>query len=217
MTNLLYLTDASLDGQAIVTGTGTFNDQHWATLDRTLFHRAGGGQKADRGFLNDIPVLDVRLDRECDRTLHIVSTNILVPGQCVEMHIDRAFRDLNSKYHTAGHLLATIIERDFGGLQAVAGHHYLGEARVEFEGEVTASLETLMNNVTNALQTELATDTAVSTMWDSEEIRHIQIGKYPPTACGGTHVSSTKKLVGLYIKSMKQKSGRLRVSYDFAS
>jgi len=47
--------------------------------------------------------------------------------------------------------------------------------------------------------------------------RVIQIGDFLPVPCGGTHVAHVGEIGGFYLKKIKYKDKRIRVSYAFKS
>lgn len=76
-------------------------------LDRTAFYPEGGGQPADRGTLNGLPVLDVQ--KEGDRIFHYV--NELPEGSAVEGRIDWNHRFDYMQQHTGQHILSAVLKR----------------------------------------------------------------------------------------------------------
>jgi len=180
-------------------------------LDRTLFHAQGGGQKADRGRIGPATVLQVAHNE--DDVDHVVeSTAGLTPGQAVQLEIDEPWRRLNSAYHTAGHLLAAVVETIYPELKAVSGHQWPGEARVEFSGADKAS--GLSADAINArLTADVAAALPVVIVGDPYLDRAIRIGDYDAIPCGGVHVPSLGEIQDVTVLAIKAKGGRLRVSY----
>jgi alanyl-tRNA synthetase len=78
-------------------------------LDRTCFYPEGGGQPADHGSLNGVPVLDVQ-SREADRAvLHILGAPL--GDSRVEGQIDRTRRLDHMQHHSGQHVLSQALER----------------------------------------------------------------------------------------------------------
>lgn len=74
-------------------------------LDETYFYAESGGQPADRGFIDGIPVDTVA---DVDGAVHHVlgeSTTDFSAGQSVECVIDDSFRTYCMRAHTASHVL----------------------------------------------------------------------------------------------------------------
>jgi len=185
-------------------------------LDRTIFHPQGGGQKADRGTIGGVAVLSVRHNEgEVD---HVVSsTDGLAVGDSVELVLDEEWRESNSRYHSAGHLIAAIAEECFPGLRADSGHHWPGEARVEFSGNIPEDLEAARALIVSKLSESIERELTFDVDNPENDTRTVRIGSFAAVPCGGTHVKSSGALAGLQVSAMKKKSQKLRVSYDLLS
>jgi len=87
----------------------------------TIFYAQSGGQPFDLGYmvLNDSGQKETRFEVEAvrygaeGRILHFgrFHEGTSAPGDMVEQHIDGARRDLNSRCHTAGHILGLAVRR----------------------------------------------------------------------------------------------------------
>lgn len=210
MTIKRYLNDLSTSGIVTVSEIIT-GDKPVVRLTETWFHPQGGGQKADRGIIGSAKVLHVAHSAgEVDH--YVDSTAGLSAGTSYLFNIDVEWRRLNAAYHTAGHLIASIIEDHFSSLRAVSGHQWPGEGRVEFEGEIGA-IETIHNTLANEISRILSSQEHVQVIGDPYTDRAIQIGQYKAIPCGGTHVTTTDQIGSIKIDALKKKNGRLRVSY----
>jgi alanyl-tRNA synthetase len=75
MTQRLYFNDPyRTNFEATVINRTEVDGKPGLVLDRTCFYPAGGGQKCDMGFLNDVPVVDGLEHR--GEILHLVSDEI---------------------------------------------------------------------------------------------------------------------------------------------
>ncbi len=200
-------------------------------LDQTIFYPQGGGEPADRSMIKtnqaSFNVLDVRqvtneVRHYVDIDPHTVKKE---KGQCF---VDKSRRLLNTKYHTAGHLLGNVVEDLYPGLKAVKGHSFPKEAYVEFQGSSPIDLLQIIN----ALQTVIENNVSLQSfdiiaksfeeefyklpysVPDHKAFRAIRIGYYPPIPCGGTHVSSSGEIEGIQVGKLKEKNGIIRVSYE---
>ena len=181
-------------------------------LDRTIFHAQGGGQKADRGRIG--PTVVIHVTHNADNVdHHVESTTGLAVGDEVALEVDEAWRRLNAAYHTAGHLLASVVENMYPGLQAVSGHQWPGEGRVEFMGELPVE-KVSFDDINRRLASDLAANLPVVIVGDPFKSRAIKIGGYEPIPCGGTHVSRLGEVGTTIVRSIKAKSGRIRISFD---
>lgn len=211
MTLKQYLADPAMTGtariQEIIKGETTI-----LRLDRTLFHPQGGGQKSDRGRIGPAEVTHVAHNGN-DIDHHVGNPAGLVVGAEVTLEVDEAWRRLNAAYHTAGHLLAAVVETIYPALRAVSGHQWPGEGRVEFTGDIpTAPMG--IEDINSRLAADLAAKLPVTIEGDPLQDRAIKIGDYPPLPCGGTHVSHLGEIATIRVSAVKAKSGRIRISFD---
>jgi len=216
MTNKRYLVESTLSGTATVTATGRDDRGNWVRLSETLFHPQGGGQKADRGSIGGVSVVHVAHAEPGEVNHYVEQDGQLMPGQEVVMDVDAAWRESNRRLHTGGHLIAAVTEERYPGLLAVAGHHWPGESRVEFEiGEGAAPAgEEFVADLQGTLQEAIRADLSVEIVGDPYTSRAIRIGDSRTIPCGGTHLERTGPLTGLAITAVRTKSGKLRVSYE---
>jgi Ser-tRNA(Ala) deacylase AlaX len=222
MTARLYLESGALTGEARVVEILP-GELCTLRLDQTLFHPRGGGQPADRGTLifadsSDIavPVSDVRNGDDGAVDHVIANRGALQRGDRVLMQVDADSRRLHARLHSAGHLVALAGERIECGLRGISGHHWPGEARVEFEG-IVANLEDFEAALLSTLETMRAENLPIRASLDGAGRRSIAIDPAVPVPCGGTHVPDTAAIGRICIRKIKSKGGRVRVSYDVES
>ena len=144
MTELMYIKYPDLfESSAQLNNHGEDSKGMYLVLNQSLFYPQGGGQPADQGGIigvnADYRVLDVRnVDGEV-RHYIIDSNRVIHPGCAISIKIDKDRRMRNSKYHTAGHLIAGVVEKIKPELKAIKGHQFPGEAYVEFDGTISNS------------------------------------------------------------------------------
>ena len=219
MTERLYLRSAALTGEARVVEV-RLGEVSTLRLDQTLFHPRGGGQPADRGalILADgsgiaVPVIDVR-NGDDGAVDHVIASDApLLVGDRVLMRVDADTRLLHARLHSAGHLLALAGERIEPGLRGIAGHHWPGEARVEFEG-IATNPEDFEKALRSMLEEMRSANLPISASVGGDGRRSIAIDRAAPVPCGGTHVAETAAIGRIDIRKIKIKAGRVRVSYD---
>lgn len=92
----------------------------WAVrLDRTAFYPGGGGQPPDRGWLDNLEVLEAGLDlRDPSVVVHFVGAHAdgrpdLVPGQTIKARIDWKRRLDLMQQHTGQHILSAVALREW--------------------------------------------------------------------------------------------------------
>jgi len=213
-TTKLYLEDPTpLTANARITAIGeTPEGRPTVRLDRTPFHAQGGGQKSDVGTLGGARVLHVAHAEggEVDHVLDDVG-GLVVGGQ-VSALVDVEWRARNARSHTAGHLIVALLEARYPALQAVNGHHWPGQSRVEFSGTRPEGVD-IREQLRADLAAAVAGDLPVTITGSPHVDRGIQIGEHPPVPCGGTHLQSLGQLGDVSIDRVRTKSGKLRVSY----
>jgi len=210
MTERLYFHSDSLIAEVEVQACTAREDGYAIELRATPFHPQGGGQPSDTGWIGTAEVS--RVIQDGDRLLHLV--NRPLPLGRVLARVDEERRLLHSRLHSAGHLLGHIGE--VHGWQPVKAHHWPGEGRIEFvpgleprplDGAVLqAQFEALVE-----------ADLPLHSDVDAAGQRQVRFGEdVARYACGGTHVRSTRALGPLSALGVKEKKGRLLVSYDMA-
>lgn len=218
MTIKQYLAVPDLMGQAIVTQVNP-GDHPTIRLSQTLFHPQGGGQKADLGILTGtsgvVQITHVAHDANRQNVDHYAEqVSAFTVGEKVELRIDPTLRLQNAQFHTAGHLIAAVVEQHFPSLKAVSGHHWPGEARVEFEGSFSGENDELVALTHMGIEDAKHAGLAVRICGDPFLTRTIQIGEFKPVPCGGTHLLNITDLPSIVLSNVKNKKGRLRVSYN---
>ncbi|GHH61028.1 Ser-tRNA(Ala) deacylase AlaX [Streptomyces umbrinus] len=218
-----YLDDTYLEQvDTRVIAVGEKGGTPWAAVEHCLFHPQGGGQPADRGWLEDTEIIPVR-DRESGLVVATVpgggSLPPLAEGQKVRARIDLRARTAHAALHTAGHLVEAVGRMQ--GWEMVASNHFPGQARIEFQAprtdtrladpegreEVTAVLR-------DAVAAVVADDLPVFARCLADGRRVVHLDELHSAPCGGTHVRSLGDLAELALPTLKVKKGRIRVSYS---
>ena len=196
-------TVASVDGTAVV-------------LEETYFYPEGGGQPADRGTIDGIPVVDVQTrDGEVVHTLD--REPAFEAGDAVDAGIDDEFRTYAMRAHTASHVLYGAGRRVFEDI----GYGGFGitdqKVRVDFETSTEIDDDTLveLERLTNraiwdsrevtweelpreeALELDdIAFNTATEegVMESADTVRVVTVEDWDVGACGGTHVPNTREI-----------------------
>jgi alanyl-tRNA synthetase len=137
---------------------------------------------------------------------------------------------LASKYHTAGHLVSSVVEEIAPSLKATKCHAFPGEAYVEFpQVSPVPDALSIQNRLSEIQKLGAETKTFDISAEDFEKIfyrlpynipgrqtfRVLQIGEYPPVPCGGTHVKNTSEIGDITIK-VNSRKGTIKVSYSLA-
>lgn len=187
----------------------------WVALAENIFHPQGGGQPSDRGTLEGLPVEPRR-----GQTGHLIllyplatseGTSPFPVGSEVLAQVDESARRKHAALHTAGHLISGTLGEL--GFRFVASNHFPGQARVELQPPEAVDLDEMRMYLERRLDEAIAADLAV-TAARSGEPRYVTIEGMAPDPCAGTHVPSLARLADLRIRSIRRKSGRLKVGYD---
>lgn len=207
MTVALFFHTDSLCTDAQVVSCEFCADGFAVSLNQTLFHPQGGGQLGDTGRIGGSKV--TKVVKSGEDIIHYTESAVAL-GQ-IDIQVDAERRLLNSRLHSAGHLIGHIGETC--GLQAVKGHHWPGEAKVSFKplsGSKVINAESIQREIDKLISADLPRN--IQTNEDS--MRMVGFGTLEPYACGGTHVAHLGMIGPVTILSVKEKKGVISVSYQ---
>ncbi|MEY2847183.1 MAG: hypothetical protein RL076_2729 [Chloroflexota bacterium] len=218
-TQRLYLRDVA---PLIVTATVTAVRADAFCTDVSPFFAGGGGQPADHGTVNDVPITQlVRDDADC--LWHTAACAVAV-GERVTLAVDGMFRQQVSRYHTALHILNTLALTHYQAWLTGAAIA-LEYARIDIKVDVLdpamiADLDLRMNAVIAANHAVRAWTIAAETFAQRPElvrtinvappayhgqIRVVEIVGFDAQACGGTHVAYTNEIGPCHIFKSENK------------
>ena len=231
-TKQIYLEQPDLHAiEASIVDIGNDERGDYFICNQTIFYPQGGGQPADHGdFIGgnaSIFIHDVRFVDGLVRHYASACRGVMSVGQAITMHLNGQRRVLNTRYHSAGHLVAAVVESLSATLQATKGHQFPGEAYVQFAGSLhdkDSFLVSLQDEVNKAIQADSSVVTGqcvgkegVSSAMPSDKIqRQCHIDGFSPVPCGGTHVGRLGELGQVVIKGAKNKKGQLKIAYQLA-
>jgi alanyl-tRNA synthetase len=189
-------------------------------LDRTCFYPEGGGQPSDTGWLNQTPVLDVRL--KDGKIVHYVDGEV----SSTEVHgkIDAVRRLDFMQQHTGQHILSQSL------LQACRFNTvsvHFGEDITTIEMQTPAVTKQELEKVEELANSIIMRNLPVKVHWvspeevpkfnvrrpppDVNEIRLVEIEGFDVTACGGTHLARTGEVGLIKIVGLEKIRGRVRL------
>ncbi len=194
-------------------------------LADTLLRPAGGGQPADRGWLDGHPVrgLEARAD---GRVSHRVDAPL---SGAVQVELDWPRRYDHMQQHTAQHLLTAIAGAELG-LRTTAFH--LGEAHSDLELDIPALDAGLAADLQQRVNAAVRRGLPVRSGWVDEETyrrlevrsrllpaglsgpyRLVEIEGLDRNTCTGTHVASTAEVQAVVLADSEQLRGGTRVFF----
>ncbi len=197
----------------------------FALLDDTILYPEGGGQPADRGFLDETPVLDVQ--RREGEIRHYLAGPVPPGPVRVRLLWERRFDHMQQ--HTGQHLL-TAVAQDRLGWETTAFH--LGAAVSDIELSIArpsledlARLEEAVAAMIRASRPVTARRMAPDALaalpvrtrglpeGHEGEIRLVEIAGVDLNTCGGTHLSSTAEIEVLKLLSTETIRGGTRLFF----
>jgi alanyl-tRNA synthetase len=188
-------------------------------LDKTCFYPEGGGQPADKGWINDIPVLDVR--KKDDTVFHYLAND---PGTGeVKGKIDWTWRSDYMQQHTGQHIISAAL-MNVGNYDTVSVH--FGEKYSTIEIDVKDISEKDIIKVEKVANKAINRNLRIHFIWTTSdkigefplrrpcnqegEIRIIQIGDFDCVACSGLHFESTGAVGLVKAIGVEKIRGRVR-------
>ncbi|PIN08158.1 Alanine--tRNA ligase [Handroanthus impetiginosus] len=211
-------------------------------LDSTIFHPQGGGQPSDTGSISNpqfkFIVQDVRSkDKIVYHYGHFENSKDenIEKGAQVLLSVDEARRKLNSRLHSAGHLLDICVKNvGWDHLEPTKGYHFSDGPFVEYKGTVPQNelqgkqneLELEANNLiskggkvsVSILPYDRASELCGGSLPDyipkDSTPRIVQLGESPGCPCGGTHVGNLNEILSLKVSQIRTRKGLTKVFYN---
>ena len=205
--------------QSFIKEIGEFDGKNYIILCDTIFYPQGGGQEYDKGYIlqGDLKIKVTNVRKYNEEVLHFIDElpDGINLSKEVKLEIDKKNRLLNARLHTAGHLIALVVE-EATNLAPSKGHHYQEGSYAEFSGDI-GELKTQLPEIESRLYANIEQNLAIYTSYDPNgKLRYIQIENHPKMGCGGTHVKSLGEIGKITINKIKNKKGKIRVSYSIS-
>ncbi len=239
-TKLLYLEEFDVTScEAAVAEVRPSGDGRTiVVLDQTCFYPRGGGQDWDKGAIKapdgqEFYVEEVRLD-ETGSVLHVGSPEVNWPaGTKVSCQVGVERRDINTRLHSAGHLVDMALQEFEPSWVPSKGSHYVDWCAVEYNVASDYVLdESLKDKLQKRVDELIKSDYQNKLMFMppsemSKYCRHVppnmpankpsRIVLYSDTfgiPCGGTHVKTLKDIGVVKIVGVKVKKGVAKIAYS---
>ncbi len=196
-------------------------------LDSTIFYAQGGGQPADQGsirsevrdqraeFFGEFLVEDVRHVEGDVYHYGAYSEGQFEVGQTVMLNIDWERRSLNTRLHSAAHLLDALMRQSYPSCKPIKSYHFPEGPYVEYQCAEVLDLEKMkellsLEFVKHQVQT---TPTTVDLTNPSRRVVTLYLPEPHAIPCGGTHVNTVAEIGPIQIRKIKLKNGICRISY----
>lgn len=194
-------------------------------LDSTIFHPQGGGQPYDTGVITfstdhdfEFAVNDIR--SKDGMVLHygfFKNTwegfeSTLKKGIQVGLYVDASRRNLNSRLHSAGHLLDVCVKNVGLSLEPGKGYHFPDGPFVEYKGTVPQN-----DMQSKQVELELEANKLISKGGKGTCPRIVKLGDHPGCPCGGTHVSDISEIGSMKVSQIRTKKGMTKIFYNVGS
>jgi alanyl-tRNA synthetase len=221
MTERIFQSDAYCQEiSAPVTGRENRDNSWRLRLARTIFRPVGGGQPADQGTINGLPLL--ALEEDGDDIVHVLAND---PGDgMARLQLDFARRFDHMQQHTAQHLLSQVLLRllDAPTLSFAIGPEHssieIGRPAITTEEVRVLELE-CARQVFAALPVRVfeSADPAALELRKPPKrqgrIRVVEIEGLDRSACGGTHVRNSAEIGPLKIVGSERVRANVRLYY----
>lgn len=213
------------------------NEEGLIELEKTYFYPTSGGQPNDTGKIfkdsDEYNVLDVI--KSDGRILHKLRNNVeknrLSVGDNIRGVIDWERRYRLMRYHTASHILSTLIHNETGA-EITGNQLYIDKARVDFslenfDRDLMKSFQEKTNEIIKKnipisfriLEREEAFKIPSLVKLRKQlpetitEIRIVDVGEFDHQACGGTHLKNTSEIGEIEIYELENKGKDRRRIY----
>lgn len=239
MTKLLYLEDFNLlEASAKVVDLLKENDRDVVILDQTIFYPQGGGQPYDQGMIKSASAkFVVEETRFSDGTVkHIgkFESGNFNSGQEVKCSVAADRRVLNSRLHSAGHVVDMALYSLGIKWTPGKGYHFPDGPYVEYSGTLEGvdkeKLKTEIEDAANKyIQEGRKTELRFMPKEEMSSVCHF-VPDYIPEGkparvvmyddfgvpCGGTHVNNLLEIGKITIRKVKEERGNIRVGYGIS-
>ena len=205
-------------------------------LDQTAFHPLTGGVACDTGYLaangDKHSILQVEINRESKEITHFTSdTTSWKIGDKIQGEINWERRYRLMRLHTAAHLIAAVLYRDYKAL-ITGGQVNVDQAKLDFNLEKTerqtfedaiAKANTEVRKETElkvyflerneALKTQGIVKLAERMPPNVKDLRIVEIPGIDLQADGGPHISNTREIGDISIVKVENKGKSQRRVY----
>lgn len=189
------------------------SNQDYVILKDSIFHKEGGGQPSDKGWIEKQEIL------KYDGEKFYIKNNNFEKNQEVTLSIDWDYRYNIMKAHTAEHLLFGSLKKINPSLEVEKIQLSENESKIFIKGQISyvdlIKAQELANEkikedlkiTEEFLKKEKVLDARIKIdKIKGDTARIINIGNYDLAACSGTHLHSTKEIELIIVSGLKKES-----------
>ncbi len=224
-TQRLYYDDSyTLGFNAEVVEHTAYKDHPALILDRTYFYPEGGGQPADTGLINGVPVIDVQTRDSDQAVLHVLDHAL--DDLHIEGLIDADRRTDHMQHHSGQHVLSQalmqVAEAPTVSVHMSGDTMTIDVKRTNFSAEEWWAVEDMANTVVMENRPvrawfpepdELAALRLRKLPDVVGKVRVIDMGGFDVTACGGTHVARTGEIGLIKVERFERRGETTRLEF----
>ena len=179
-------------------------DSNKLLFAETIAYSFAGGQESDKAFINDMPILDSRIEGNLIYYI-LPGGHGLQVGDTVTMTIDGLRRLKLMRLHFATELILEIVTQNYH-LEKVGAHIAEHKARIDFKSDINISVHfpEILKQFNAIIDANLIIEKGYSDI--AAQRRYWKIEGFAQVPCGGTHVNTTAE-VG-YVTLKREKPGK---------
>lgn len=179
------------------------------TVDQTCFFAFSGGQASDSGSINGVTVKEAKASGD-DIIYVLEQVPNFKKGDRVTVRIDEKKRNKLMRLHSAAHIVYFLFAEKTGIKQLIGSNIEENKARLDFQ--YPAPITDILIEVEKKANHIFSQDIEIKTFSDkNDENRRLWEYKDWKSACGGTHVKSTKEIGTVQLKRKNIGSGKERI------
>lgn len=236
-THLLYLEDFTLlRSPAMVVDVLEENCKTVVLLDKTIFYPQGGGQPFDTGVIENpsgkFLVEEVRFVDGIVKHVGRFEQGGFKKGDAVTCCVDKGRRELNSRLHSAGHVVDMAVAALKYDWTPGKGYHFPDGPYVEYTGNLKPEDKEKIKNAIESTCAQFINEGRTTKLLFMDKDAMKKVCRFVPdylpankpsrvvmygdfgVPCGGTHVSNVHDIGSITIRKIRTDGQTIRVSYQ---
>jgi Ser-tRNA(Ala) deacylase AlaX len=178
-------------------------------LAETIAYSFAGGQESDKAFINDMPILNSKIENNLIYYT-LPDDHGLQVGDTVTMTIDWQRRLRLMRLHFAAELILEIVTQNYY-FEKVGAHIAEHKARIDFKSDANISVHfpEILTRFNAIIDANLPIERGYSDI--AHQRRYWKIEGFAQVPCGGTHVNTTAEVGHVTLKREKPGRGLERI------